>query len=246
MNDSYKSLPGWTYTSEAFFELEKTELILKNWQLVCHISNVPNAGDFFTFEIFNKRIFVIKDQDGNVEAFNNFCSHRGTKLINEVSGNCNGKITCPYHAWGYDFKGNLIKVPYEDQFTDLNKKDHGLQKIELEIFQGFIFVKLLESDVPSVREQFAPYINEIEQYRLEEMKPLGRVTMRPRSVNWKQIADNYVDALHIPVAHPGLSNLVGKSYGVEVSKNNGYVHKMCGDGTNIRKDCLSNMLYDKY
>ena len=40
--------------------------------------------------------------------------------------------------------------------------------------------------------------------------------MRPRNVNWKQIADNYVDALHIPVAHPGLSKLVGKSYGVEV------------------------------
>ena len=60
MNDSYKSLPGWTYTSEAFFELEKTELILKNWQLVCHISNVPNAGDFFTFEIFNKRILLSK------------------------------------------------------------------------------------------------------------------------------------------------------------------------------------------
>ena len=42
--------------------------------------------------------------------------------------------------------------------------------------------------------------------------------MRPRKVNWKQIADNYVDALHIPVAHPGLSSLVGKSYGVEVSE----------------------------
>jgi len=246
MSDSYKSLPGWTYTSEAFFELEKTELILKNWQLVCHLSNIPNVGDFFAFEIFNERIFVIRDEDSNVEAFHNFCSHRGTKLINEISGTCNGKITCPYHAWGYDFNGNLTKVPYADQFKNLNKKDHGLQKVELEIFQGFIFVKLKKSDVPSVSEQFSPYINEIEQYRLEEMRPLGRVTMRPRKVNWKQIADNYVDALHIPIAHPGLSNLVGKSYGVEVSNNNGYVHKMWGDGRNIRKDNLSNMLYNKF
>jgi phenylpropionate dioxygenase-like ring-hydroxylating dioxygenase large terminal subunit len=246
MNESYESLPGWTYTSEAFFELEKTELILKNWQLVCHLSNIPSVGDFFTFEIFNERIFVIRDKNSNVEAFHNFCSHRGTKLISEISGTCNGKITCPYHAWGYDFNGNLTKVPYADQFKNLNKKDHGLQKVELEIFQGFIFVKLKKSDVPSVYEQFSPYINEIEQYRLEDMRPLGRVTMRPRKVNWKQIADNYVDALHIPIAHPGLSNLVGKSYGVEVSNNNGYVHKMWGDGGNIRKDNLSNMLYDKY
>ena len=246
MTKVLKSLPGWTYTSDAFFELEKTELILKNWQLVCHISNIPNPGDFFTFEIFNERIFVIRDEKGDISAFQNFCSHRGTKLIDKISGTCNGKITCPYHAWGYDFKGNLIKVPHEDQFKDFNKQNHGLQKVDLEIFQGFIFVKLLDSDVPSVNEQFKPYIDEIEQYRLEEMRPLGRITMRPRNVNWKQIADNYVDALHIPVAHPGLSNLVGKSYGIEVSPNNGYIHKMWGDGINTRNNNLSNRLYDKY
>ena len=157
-----------------------------------------------------------------------------------------GKITCPYHAWGYDFNGNLIKVPYEDQFIDFNKNDHKLKSVEMEIFQGFIFVKLIESDVPSVNSQFAPYLDEIEQYKLNEMKPLGRITMRPRNVNWKQIADNYVDALHIPVAHPGLSGLVGKSYGVEVSPNNGYIHKMWGDGKNSRENNLSNKLYDKY
>jgi len=246
MKQQFKSLPGWTYTSEAFFELEKKELILKNWQLVCHLSNIPEPGNFFTFDIFNERIFVIRSEDRSVAAFHNFCSHRGTKLIDEVSGTCNHKITCPYHAWGYDFKGNLIKVPYEDQFKDFNKKDNGLQSVELEIFQGFIFVKLLESEMPSVQDQFAPYIQEIEQYRLEEMQPLGRVTMRPRNVNWKQVADNYIDTLHIPIAHPGLSNLVGKSYGVEVSSNNGYIHKMWGDGANIRKDNLSNRLYDKY
>ena len=246
MTEVLKSLPGWTYTSDAFFELEKTELILKNWQLVCHISNIPNPGDFFTFEIFNERIFVIRGEKRDISAFQNFCSHRGTKLIDEISGTCNGKITCPYHAWGYDFKGNLIKVPYQDQFKDFNKKNHGLQKVDLEIFQGFIFVKLLDSDVPSVNEQFKPYIGEIEQYKLEEMRPLGRITMRPRNVNWKQIADNYVDALHIPVAHPGLSNLVGKSYGIEVSPNNGYIHKMWGDGINTRNNNLSNKLYNKY
>lgn len=246
MKKIYKSLPGWTYTSEAFFELEKTELILKNWQLVCHISNIPNAGDYFTFEIFNERIFVIRGEDKNVRAFHNFCSHRGTKLIDETSGTCKGKITCPYHAWGYDFNGNLIKVPYEDQFIDFNKNNHQLKSVEMEIFQGFIFVKLIESDVPTVNSQFAPYLNEIEQYKLNEMEPLGRITMRPRNVNWKQIADNYVDTLHIPVAHPGLSGLLGKSYGAEVSPNNGYVHKMWGDGKNLRENNISNRLYDKY
>lgn len=246
MNEQYKSLPGWTYTSDSFFELEKKELFLNNWQLICHVSNIPNAGDYFTFEIFDERIFIIRADDQKVRAFHNVCSHRATKLLDEVSGSCKDKVTCPYHAWSYDFQGNLVKVPYEDQFTDLVKPDHNLKSVEMEIFKGFIFVKIYPSEKPSVHEQFKPYLDEISQYRLEEMKPIGRVTLRPRDVNWKQIADNYVDTLHIPVAHPGLSSLVGKSYGLEVSSNGGYIHKMWGDGKNIRQNNLSNQLYDKY
>ena len=246
MTNTIKSLPGWTYTSDAFFELEKRELILKNWQLVCHLSDIPNDGDFFTFEIFNERVFVIRGKDDGVKAFHNFCAHRGTKLLDEDTGSCKEKITCPYHAWSYDFNGKLIKVPYEDQFKEFNKNNHSLKTVEIEIFQGFIFIKLLPSTIPSVHQQFEPFMDEISMYRLEEMKPLGRVTMRPRKVNGKQIADNYVDALHIPVAHPGVSSLIGKSYGLEVSPNGGYIHKMWGDGLNLRKNNLSNKLYDKF
>ena len=43
----------------------------------------------------------------------------------------------------------------------------------------------------------------------------SRVTLRPRPVNWKNIADNYGDGLHIPVAHPGLTRLFGNTYALE-------------------------------
>ena len=65
-------------------------------------------------------------------------------------------------------------------------------------------------------------------------------------MNWKQIADNYVDAMHISIAHPGLSNLVGASYGLEVSSNGGFVHRMSADLNASRKNMLSNVLYKKY
>jgi phenylpropionate dioxygenase-like ring-hydroxylating dioxygenase large terminal subunit len=246
MSDFNQSLPGWVYRSDAFFELEKQNLFLQNWQLVCHESNIPNPGDYFTFQIFDQRIFAIRGKDNQVRIFHNLCSHRATKLLDDVSGNRSEKIICPYHAWGYDLEGNLAKVPYEDQFIDLNKNTLGLKPVEMEIFQGFIFALIVPSGGPSVAEQFKPYLEELKPYRLEEIEPLGRVTMRPRPVNWKQIADNYVDALHIPVAHPGLSAMVGKSYGLEVSPNNGFIHKMWGDGSKIRKKNLSNQLYDKF
>ncbi len=225
--------------------MEKQHLFLTSWQLVCHLSNIPNSGDYFTFELFNERIIALRGDDNVVRAFHNVCAHRAARLLDGDSGNCGKRLTCPYHNWRYDLSGNLTNVPYRDQFVDFDETQHGLVAVEMEIFQGFIFVRLASVDGPSVAEQFAPYSEEIKQYRFEELQPLARVLMRPRNVNWKQIADNYVDALHIPIAHPGLSALVGNSYGVEVGGEGGYVHKMWSDVRHSRKNSLSNRLYNE-
>ena len=241
----HKTLPSWTYNNEVFFELEKRDLFLNNWQLICHGSNIPLPGDYFTFDLFNERLVAVRDSSLEIRVFHNVCSHRATKLLDRVSGNCGKRIVCPYHAWSYDLSGNLKHVPGLENFENLDLKDHGLRIVEQEVFKGFVFAKVLQSDVPSVREQFEPYLAEIEPYRFEDLEPLGRVTLRPREVNWKQIADNYVDAMHISVAHPGLSNLVGASYDLEVSCNGGFVHRMSADLNASRKNMLSNVLYKK-
>lgn len=245
MSTNYQSLPSWAYNSEAFFELEKQHLFLGSWQLVCHLSNIPNNGDYFTFELFNERVMAIRGHDGTVRAFHNVCAHRAARLLDGDSGNCGKRLTCPYHNWGYDLEGNLTNVPYRDQFVDFDESQNSLVPVEMEIFQGFIFVRLKAVDGLSVADQFAPYLEELKPYRFEELEPMARVVMRPRKVNWKQIADNYVDALHIPIAHPGLSALVGNSYGVEVGGKGGYIHKMWSDVRKTRKNTLSNRLYDQ-
>ena len=245
-SSKHKTLPSWTYNNEVFFELEKRDLFLNNWQLICHGSNIPLPGDYFTFDLFSERLVAVRDASLEIRVFHNVCSHRATKLFDRVSGNCGKRIVCPYHAWSYDLSGNLKHVPGLENFENLDLKDHGLRIVEQEVFKGFVFAKVLPSDVPSVRQQFEPYLAEIEPYRFEDLEPLGRVTLRPREVNWKQIADNYVDAMHISVAHPGLSNLVGASYDLEVSCNGGFVHRMSADLTVSRKNRLSNVLYKKY
>ena len=73
----------------------------------------------------------------------------------------------------------------------------------------------LEPGAPSVAEMMAPYEDEVAPYRFEDLRAIGRVTLRPRALNWKTIADNYSDGLHIPVGHPGLTRLFGRNYRVE-------------------------------
>lgn len=240
---AYESLPSWTYSDPDFFRAEMDAVIRPNWQLVCHENDVPNVGDFASLDILNERIVAVRGKDGAIRAFHNVCRHRGSRLLEGNQGSCPGRIRCPYHAWTWDLEGELINVPYEREFEAFDRKDHPLAPVRTEIFLGFVWVKLSGAeDGPGVAAQFAPYLDEILPYRIEDMTPLGRITLRPRKVNWKQIADNYVDALHIPVAHPGLSGLVGNSYGMEVQ---GDIHKMWGDVMETRKDSWSTRAYKK-
>jgi phenylpropionate dioxygenase-like ring-hydroxylating dioxygenase large terminal subunit len=72
----------------------------------------------------------------------------------------------------------------------------------------------------------APYAEEVALYRFAELRAIGRVTLRPRPLNWKTIADNYSDHLHIPVGHPGLTRLFGRNYRIEAQA---HVDRMEGD-----------------
>jgi phenylpropionate dioxygenase-like ring-hydroxylating dioxygenase large terminal subunit len=114
--------------------------------------------------------------------------------------------------------------------------------VDLEIYRGFVFVRL-QGDGPSVAEMMAAYDAELAPYRLEELTALGRVTMRERAVNWKNVGDNYSDALHIRVAHPGLTRLFGEGYGVE---SRGWVDKMWGALLQAPSRNLSERMYQKY
>ena len=137
--------------------------------------------------------------------------------------------------------GRLVGVPHRQTFRDLNPDQHGLVPLEQEIFMGFIFVRL-EPGLPSVREMLAPYIEELAAYRLEELVPQGRVTLRPRNVNWKNVADNYSDGMHIDVAHPGLTRLFGRSYGIEAQP---WADKMWGLLQEAPSRNWSERLYQK-
>ncbi len=103
--------------------------------------------------------------------------------------------------------------------------DYGLAEVEQEIWRGFVFVRFAPG-LPSVADQMAPYAAELAGAPLEDLVPLGPPRVQTRHVNWKNVADNYSDGLHIPVAHPGLMRIFGKSYAIEARE---WVDKMSGE-----------------
>ena len=233
------SLPGWIYSDPEFFELERKSIFSKCWHLVCHVNDVPEAGDFQTLNVINESILTVRGKDGQVRSFHNVCRHRASRLVDSESGNCGHMITCPYHAWSYATDGRLVGVPMRANYPGMDPKQYGLAPIEQEIWRGFVFVRFAPG-LPSVQDQFAPYADEIASAPLEDIKPLGPARMQTRSVNWKNVSDNYSDGLHIPVSHPGLTRIFGKSYMVEAKE---WVDKMSGELVDHPSPHVSERMY---
>ncbi len=232
------SLPGWLYHDPEFFAVEMERLIRPAWQIVCHESEISGPGDWRSLELLEESLIVIRGADGVVRAFANVCRHRGSRLL-DGTGGCARRLTCPYHGWTYAADGRLIGVPHKADYPGLDPADWGLIPVELEAWRGFLFVRL-ESGGPTVAEMMAPSEAEIAPYRLEEVRALGRITLRPRDVNWKNVADNYSDGLHINIAHPGLTRLFGGDYGIEAGE---HVDRMWGELVERLSTNLSERAY---
>jgi carnitine monooxygenase subunit len=233
------SLPGWIYRDADFLQAEKEQVFAASWQVVCHLNDIPNPGDYHTLDFLGEPLVAVRGKDSGVKAFFNVCRHRAARLLDGGSGHCPGRIVCPYHAWTYELDGALAAVPHRREFADFPLQQFGLKPLETEVYKGFVFVRLMPG-LPSVADMLKPYESELALYRLEDLVPLGRVTLRVRHVNWKNVTDNYSDAMHISVAHPGLSRLFGQTYGVEAKP---WVDKMWGHLRDAPSSQMSERMY---
>ena len=213
-------LPGWAYFSEDLFELEQEVLFRQHWQLVGHVNSIKEKGSYVTLDIANERGVVIRGSDGKVRAFHNLCRHRGSRVVAGETGQCNKSIVCPYHGWTYSLDGANRGIARKETFPNMDRDRLGLLPLNMEIWNGFIFVKFKESPQPSVNEIMARFDHEIVDYCLEEMIPVPESQWSEIiDVNWKSVRDVDNEGYHVKQAHPGLEDLYGQNYNDEPFQN---------------------------
>lgn len=223
MAEPEQSLPAWTYRHAGFFDLEKERIFYRSWQIVCHVSDIPNPGDYYRFDLLDEPLIVVRDDTGEVRAYSNVCRHRAARLLDGEGGGprghcAGGVIRCPYHAWTYDLDGRLKSMPRASSYAGFDARSCRLPEFPVDLWMGFVFVAI-DPATPRVSELMSPFQESLAPLRMAEMQPLGRVTLRPRDVNWKTIVDNFVDGLHIRVAHAGLRSIAGRNYQLDADDN---------------------------
>jgi len=205
-------LPGWSYHSPAFLELEKEHVFRNHWQIVGHVSDVPEAGDYITMDVVGERALVVRGKDDVVRAFHNICRHRGSRVVADEKGTCRNALVCPFHGWVYNLDGTLRGAARPRSFPELDKTEFGLVPLELDIWMGLIFIRFRKGPQPAVAELMKPFEAEIGHYGAADMVPTHGIWTQTSPVNWKSVRDVDNEGYHVAMAHPALQDLYGATY----------------------------------
>jgi len=212
------SLAAHHYTDAEIFNQELTGLLSRTWQFAGHSSQLENAGDYFAFEIAGQNLFCVKTREGDIRTYYNVCQHRAHEL---VSGSGNAKtITCPYHSWTYDLKGQLQSAPNARVVVGFDQSQICLNEVRTELFGGFIFVNLnndaqaMDTWFTDVREQLSSFVPQ-----LDRLKPIRWIDVEEKC-NWKVSIENYSECYHCQLNHKTFSTGIIKPGSYDIQPQN--------------------------
>lgn len=201
--DTSFTLPARAYTDPEVLEQERERIFSKYWKYVGGVSQVAEPGEFITTSIAGYEIMVLRGDDGEIRAFHNVCPHRGSKILGEDCGQTE-KLQCPYHAWTFDFEGDLQLAPsMDDDLIDF--EESGLQPVHVETWGPWIFVNVDPDPIP-FSEQVGSLPERIEKYNLDSLNLLKSVEYE-LDANWKVVIDNALECYHCAPNHKSLINI---------------------------------------
>jgi choline monooxygenase len=195
------TLPSDWYTSPELYALEQEHLFRHVWQHVGRTEQVAEPGQFFTCEVANEQIVVVRDREGTLRALSNVCLHRA----GPVAMDCGRRkaFQCPYHGWTYELDGRVRGMQGMEDTEGFDVASMRLPEFRVDTWGPLVWVSI-DPDVPSLDEWLAQITPRSVNYGLDELTYVGgRQWFIP--CNWKMYVDNFMEGYHIPFIHPGLN-----------------------------------------
>ena len=196
-------LPAEAYTSPDVLAWERRHFFAASWVCLGRVEAVfPEGRTQVATTVGDVGVLLSVGGAGEVAAFANTCRHRGHELLPDGGTSVKRAVVCPYHAWSYDLSGALIAAPGFREVASFDPAAHGLVRLPVEVWHGWVFVNALGTAAPlaahvgGLEGLVAPYA--------PERLVLGATHEYVVAANWKVITENYHECYHCPLIHPEL------------------------------------------
>jgi choline monooxygenase len=209
------TIPSPWYFDARIARLENEKVFAHSWQVAGRVDQVREKGQFFTAELGEEPIVVVRGEDGVLRAFYNVCRHHAAAVVTELEG-CAKQFRCPYHGWTYGNDGALKGMVEFEGVRDFDRAKNGLVRMAVDTWENFVFVNL-DGAAGSLTDFLANVPELVAPLQLTEKLQFFDRRVYTLNCNWKVYADNYLDGgYHVPHAHKGLSSVIEHtSYTVE-------------------------------
>ncbi|HTR61246.1 MAG TPA: aromatic ring-hydroxylating dioxygenase subunit alpha [Candidatus Binataceae bacterium] len=187
------------FTDPACMDQEHRRIFEKCWIYVGHESEVPHAGDFRSRTVVGRPMILARGDDNVVRVMLNTCTHRGAMVCRQKAGNAR-TFQCPYHAWTFNSRGQLVGVPGEESYSDAFSRDEMALRspAQVDCYRGFVFACFdpaggsLYDYLAGARE----YLDLVADQSEVGMKVVAGQQSYSARANWKLLVENSYDGYH--------------------------------------------------
>ncbi len=179
------------YIDQDYFKLDMEMIWYRDWLFMGHDCEIPRPGNYFTVQIGDYPVVIVRGARQDHPRLPQYCRHRGHRVCTAEKG-ASAKLVCPYHQWTYDLDGSLVFA--RQMGEDFDKAQFGMKQVHCESVGGYIFICLAEEapDFSAVRQTIEPYIA---PHRLWESKVAFESTIVEKG-NWKLVWENNRECYH--------------------------------------------------
>ena len=199
------------YVSQAWARDERDRLWSRVWQIACREEEIPEVGDFHTYEIQDRSIIVVRSAPDEIRAFHNSCPHRGRSITSGCGTARN--FWCAYHGWQWNLAGRNTRVlDPQDWGNAIDDDAVALRPVKVGRWGGFVFVNP-DADAGPLEDFLQTIPFWLDPFEIDRMRYKWRLRTR-YAANWKVVTEAFVEGYHSEATHP---QLITAGYGRTVS-----------------------------
>jgi phenylpropionate dioxygenase-like ring-hydroxylating dioxygenase large terminal subunit len=196
--ESLMPMPVDAYLNETRYAAE-VERIFKHLPLAMALSlELPEPGCYRALTVLDVPVLLVRGDDGQVRAFLNVCRHRGARLCADGADKTR-ILSCPYHAWTYNYEGQLVGRYAADTFGDIDEAAMGLTQLACAERSGLVWVMLTPGEDFDADAWLGGFAEQLDSLDLQNWHLFEQRTLP--GPGWKVTMDGYLEAYHHNVVH---------------------------------------------